>query len=117
MGFCGLEYLYLMKQYFEQSINEIEYLEYMESWGGNFYWIDCFVVKYFVFIYYWSNVVYYWVFFCNVYYLFYEVEIYVVIMYVKYFVLNGYDDKIFEILNDELYYLKELNDVMEMINV
>ena len=29
--------------------------------GGNSYWIDRFVAKHLVLVYYWSNVVYYWV--------------------------------------------------------
>ena len=59
MGLRGPEHLYLMKQHFEQSVNETEHLEYMESRGGNSYWIDRFVAKHLVLIYYWSNVVYY----------------------------------------------------------
>ena len=40
MGLRGPEHLYLMKQHFEQSVNETEHLEYMESRGGNTYFID-----------------------------------------------------------------------------
>ena len=61
MGLRGPEHLFLMKQHFEQSVNETEHLEYMEGRGGNSYWIDRFVAKHLVLIYYWSNVVYYWV--------------------------------------------------------
>ena len=60
MGLRGPDHLYLMKQHFEQSVNETEHLEYMESRGGNLYFIDRFVAKHLVLIYYWSNVVYYW---------------------------------------------------------
>ena len=60
MGLRGPEHLYLMKQHFEQSVNETEHLEYMESRGGNNYFIDRFVAKHLVLVYYWSNVVYYW---------------------------------------------------------
>ena len=45
MGLRGPEHLYLMKEHFAQSINETEHLEYMESRGGNRYFIDRFVAK------------------------------------------------------------------------
>ena len=75
MGLRGPEHLYLMKEHFEQSINETEHLEYMESRGGNAYFIDRFVAKHLVLIYYWVNVVYYWMAPKSAYHLSYEVEI------------------------------------------
>ena len=117
MGLRGPEHLYLMKQHFEQSVNETEHLEYMESRGGNAYWIDRFVAKHLVLIYYWSNVVYYGLAPRLAYHLSYEVEIHAAETYAKYLALNGHDDKILEILNDELHHSKELHDAMEMINV
>ena len=42
LGLRGQWHTYLMKQHFEQSINETEHLEIMESRGGNAYWIDRF---------------------------------------------------------------------------
>ena len=115
MGLRGPEHLYLMKQHFEQSLNETEHLEYMESRGGNLYFIDRFVAKHLVLIYYWSNVVYYWLAPRNAYHLSYEVEIHAATTYAKYLAFNGHDDKILEILNDELHHSKELYDAMEMI--
>ena len=115
MGLRGPEHLYLMKQHFEQSVNETEHLEYMESRGGNSYWIDRFVAKHLVLIYYWSNVVYYGLAPRLAYHLSYEVEIHAATTYAKYLALNGHDDKILEILNDELHHSKELHDAMEMI--
>ena len=117
MGLRGPEHLYLMKQHFEQSVNETEHLEYMESRGGNSYWIDRFVAKHLVLIYYWSNVVYYWLAPRLAYHLSYEVEIHAATTYAKYLADHGHDDKILEILNDELHHSKELHDAMEMINV
>ena len=117
MGLRGPEHLYLMKQHFEQSVNETEHLEYMESRGGNSYFIDRFVAKHLVLIYYWSNVVYYWVAPRLAYHLSYEVEIHAATTYAKYLADHGHDDKILEILNDELHHSKELHDAMEMINV
>ena len=117
MGLRGPEHLYLMKQHFEQSVNETEHLEYMESRGGNAYFIDRFVAKHLVLIYYWSNVVYYWLAPRLAYHLSYEVEIHAAETYAKFLANNGHDDKILEILNDELHHSKELYDAMEMINV
>ena len=43
LGLRGPEHLYLMKEHFAQTVNETEHLEYMESRGGNSYWIDRFL--------------------------------------------------------------------------
>ena len=45
MGLRGPEHLYLMKEHFTQSLNETEHLEYMESRGGNSYWVDRFIAN------------------------------------------------------------------------
>ena len=115
MGLRGPDHLYLMKQHFEQSVNETEHLEYMESRGGNLYFIDRFVAKHLVLIYYWSNVVYYWMAPRLAYHLSYEVEIHAAETYAKYLALNGSDEKILEILNDELEHSRELQQSMEKI--
>ena len=115
MGLRGPEHIYLMKEHFDQSINETEHLEYMESRGGNTYWIDRFVARHLVLIYYWSNVVYYWLAPRSAYHLSYEVEIHAAITYAKYLALNGSDEKILEILNDELTHSRELHKAMELI--
>ena len=115
MGLRGPEHLQLMKQHFEQSVNETEHLEYMESRGGNLYFIDRFVAKHLVLIYYWSNVVYYWMAPRLAYHLSYEVEIHAAETYAKYLALNGPDAKILEILNDELEHSRELQQAMEKI--
>ena len=117
MGLRGPEHLYLMKQHFEQSVNETEHLEYMESRGGNTYFVDRFIAKHLVLIYYWSNVVYYGLAPRLAYHLSYEVEIHAATTYGKYLAMNGPDDKILEILNDELNHSKELVDAMELIDV
>ena len=115
MGLRGPEHIHLMKQHFEQSVNETEHLEYMESRGGNLYFIDRFIAKHLVLIYYWSNVVYYWVAPRLAYHLSYEVEIHAAETYAKFLALNGHDDKILEILNDELEHSQELHKAMEII--
>jgi hypothetical protein len=115
MGLRGPEHIDLMIQHFEQSINETEHLEYMESRGGNTYFIDRFVAKHLVLIYYWVNVVYYWVAPKSAYHLSYEVEVHAATTYAKHLALNGHDDKILEILNDELEHSRELKKAMEII--
>ncbi len=115
MGLRGPEHLYLMKEHFDQSVNETEHLEYMESRGGNTYWVDRFVARHLVLIYYWSNVVYYWLAPRLAYHLSYEVEIHAATTYAKYLADAGHDDKILEILNDELTHSNELLKAMELI--
>ena len=115
MGLRGPEHVDLMLQHFEQSINETSHLEYMESRGGNAYWVDRFVAKHLVLIYYWINVVYYWVAPKSAYHLSYEIEIHAAVTYTKYLAFNGPDDKILEILNDELEHAHELQKAMELI--
>jgi len=115
LGLRGPEHLYLMKEHFAQTVNETEHLEYMESRDGNRYWIDRFFARHLVLIYYWVNVVYYWVAPVSAYHLSYEVEIHAAETYGKYLAINGHDDKILEILNDELAHAKELEEAMEMI--
>ena len=115
MGLRGPEHLYLMKEHFDQSINETEHLEYMESRGGSAYFVDRFVAKHLVLVYYWVNVVYYWLAPVSAYHLSYEVEVHAATTYAKHLALNGHDDKILEILNDELQHSRELEKAMELI--
>ena len=115
MGLRGPDHLYLMKEHFEQSVNETEHLEYMESRGGNAYFVDRALAKHLVLIYYWVNVVYYWVAPRSAYHLSYEVEVHAATTYAKYLANNGHDDKILEILNDELKHSNELLKAMELI--
>jgi len=115
MGLRGPEHIDLMIQHFEQSVNETAHLEYMESRGGNAYFIDRFVAKHLVLIYYWVNVVYYWLAPKSAYHLSYEVEVHAATTYAKHLALNGHDEKILEILNDELEHSRELQKAMEII--
>jgi len=115
MGLRGAAHHYLMKEHFAQSVNETEHLEYMESKGGNRYWVDRFVAKHLVLVYYWINVFYYWVAPRSAYHLSYEVEIHAAETYGKYLAFNGPDEKILEILNDELNHSRELKLAMEKI--
>ena len=115
LGLRGPEHIDLMIQHFEQSINETSHLEYMESKGGNTYWIDRFVAKHLVIIYYWINVIYYLIAPQAAYHLSYEIEIHAAVIYGKYLAEHGDDPKILEILNDELQHSRELAKAMEMI--
>ena len=115
MGLRGPEHLYLMKQHFDQSINETEHLEYMESRGGNIHFIDRLLARALVLIYYWVNVFIIGWASCT-YHLSYEVEIHAAeTCYAKYLAVNGPDEKILEILNDELNHSREPYNAMEMI--
>ena len=115
LGLRGPEHLYLMREHFEQTVNETEHLEYMETRGGNSYWVDRFVARHLVLIYYWINVVYYWLAPVSAYHLSHEIELHAAVTYAKYLAYNGPDEKILEILNDEVKHAHELEKAMEMI--
>ena len=119
LGLRGPEHLYLMKEHFAQTLNETEHLEYMESRGGNDYWIDRFFAKHLVLIYYWVNVVYYWVAPVFAYHLSYEVEVHAAETYKKFLWDNPESEvtkRIEEICQDEINHSKELLSAMEIIN-
>ena len=59
--------------------------------------------------------VYYWLAPKSAYHLSYEVEIHAATTYAKYLAYAGHDDKILEILNDELTHSRELHKAMELI--
>ena len=115
LGLRGEEHIYLMKEHFEQTLNETEHLEYMESMGGSKHWIDRFFAKHLVLLYYWIMVVYYLIDPIDAYHLNWEVEVHAATTYGTYLALNGHDDKILEILNDELQHVYELHQSMELI--
>ena len=116
MGLRGPEHVDLMLQHFEQSINETSHLEYMESRGGNSYWIDRFFARHLVLVYYWINVVYYWVAPKSAYHLSYEIELHAVMTYAHYLQYQDWNDKdIWRIMNDEVQHFQELHKSMEMI--
>jgi hypothetical protein len=106
-----------MEEHFAQTLNETEHLEYMESRGGNRYWIDRAFARHLVLLYYWINVVYYWVAPVSAYHLSYEVEIHAAETYAKYLEQNGPDEDILDIMNDEIEHSQELSRAMELISV
>ena len=106
-----------MEEHFAQTLNETEHLEHMESRDGNRYWIDRFFARHLVLIYYWVNVVYYWV------------DPYVCLppilrnrnarteTYAKYLAYEDYNDKdIWRIMNDEIQHFQELAEAMRIID-
>ena len=116
MGLRGPEHIYLMEEHFAQTLNETEHLEFMESRGGNRYWIDRFVARHLVLLYYWVNVAYYWVAPCSAYHLSYEIEIHAAETYAKYLTYEDWNDKdIWRIMNDEIQHFQELAEAIKMI--
>ena len=115
LGLRGPEHIYLMEEHFAQTLNETEHLEYMESRGGSAYWVDRFFARHLVLAYYWINVAITGWAPVSAYHLSYEIEIHAAETYGKYLALNGHDDKILEILNDELEHSRELHKAMELI--
>ena len=116
MGLRGPEHIYLMEEHFAQTLNETEHLEYMESRGGNTYWIDRFFARHLVLIYYWINVVYYWVAPRAAYHLSYEIEIHAAETYAEYLTRFPKDKKICEIMNDEIKHFQELAEAIRLID-
>ena len=116
LGLRGPEHLYLMKEHFAQTLNETEHLEYMETRGGNAYWIDRFFARHLVLAYYWINVVYYWMAPRAAYHLSYEIEVHAAVTYAKYLALHDHDDKILEIMNDEIQHSQELAEAILLID-
>ena len=117
LGLRGQWHVHLMKEHFEQSVNETEHLEYMESRGGNSYWIDRFFARHLVLIYYWINVFYYWLAPRAAYHLSYEIEMHAAETYAKYLAYEDYDDKdIWRIMNDEIQHFQELAEAMRILD-
>ena len=116
LGLRGPEHIYLMEEHFAQTLNETEHLEYMESRGGSAYWVDRFVARHLVLIYYWINVVYYWLAPRSAYDLSYKIEVHAAETYSKYLKYIDKDDqKIHEIMEDEQNHAEELKNAMELV--
>ena len=115
MGLRGPEHIYLMEEHFGQTLNETEHLEYMESRGGNAYWIDRAFAKHLVLIYYWIMVVYYGLFPVSAYDLNERVEWHAAHTYEEYLTRHPNDEDIIRIRDDEIKHAQELSKAMEMI--
>ena len=118
LGLRGPEHIYLMKEHFEQTLNETEHLEFMESVGGSKYWVDRFLARNLVLFYYWIMVVYYYISPVNAYHLNLEVELHAAQTYQKFLCDNPHSEhkeKIESIMMDELNHAKELHNAMLLI--
>jgi len=94
MGLRGPEHIYLMEEHFAQTLNETEHLEYMESRGGNAYWVAP----------------------RSAYHLSYEIELHAEDTYAKYLKYEDCNDEDIErIMNDEKHHAEELKAAMEII--
>ena len=105
----------LMKEHFEQTVNETEHLREMESRGGSDYWVDRFLAYHLVLVYYWIMVVYYLVDPVSAYHLNAEVELHATMTYAKYVTQYPEDERITTIMNDEVHHYQELVWAMEKI--
>ena len=108
LGLRTPEHFELMKEHFEQTVNETEHLEEMERRGGHTAWIDRFFAYHLVLVYYWIMVSYYFVSPRNAYHLNAEVELHASMTYAKYLVTNPDDEKIVAIMNDEVQHYQEM---------
>ena len=108
LGLRTPEHFVLMKEHFEQTVNETEHLEEMERRGGHTAWIDRFFAYHLVLVYYWIMVSYYFVSPRNAYHLNAEVELHASMTYAKYLVTNPDDEKIVAIMNDEVQHYQEM---------
>ena len=107
--------MFLMKEHFYQAINETEHLKEMEKRGGDKFWIDRFLARHLVLVYYWIMVIYY---FCspkNAYDVNIKIEEHAFNTYTKYLKDHPEDQKIKEIAQDELNHVNELNEALAMI--
>ena len=78
--------------------------------------MDRFFARHLVLIYYWVNVVYYWVAPRSAYHLSYEVEIHAAHTYAEYLTRFPSDKKICEIMNDEVQHFQELAEAIRLID-
>ena len=102
-----------MKRHFEQTLNETEHLEYMESLGGADFLGDRLFAKGLVLFYYWIMVLYYSMAPKSAYHINMLVEEHAAHTYAKY-LSHHEDEKIESIMRDEIDHYNELKEAMEM---
>ena len=113
LGLRGDDHIILMKRHFEQTLNETEHLEYMESLGGSDELLDRIFAKGLVLLYYWIMVLYYAVSPRNAYHINMLVEEHAAHTYTKYLSMHE-DENIERIRQDEIDHYNELKEAMEM---
>jgi len=117
LGLRTAEHFVLMKEHFEQTVNETEHLEEMERRGGHTAWIDRFFAYHLVLVYYWIMVAYFTLLPRYAYHLNSEVELHASLTYAKYLTMHNDDQKIIDIMNDEIHHYQEMINAMETANV
>ena len=115
LGLRTREHFDLMVEHFEQSVNETSHLEEMERRGGHTAWIDRLLAYHLVLVYYWIMVVYFTVLPRYAYHLNSEVELHASITYAEYLTRFPDDQKIIDIMNDEIQHYQESVWAMEKI--
>lgn len=115
LGLRGDTHLYLMKEHFEQTVNETEHLEEMEARGGSKYWIDRVFAYHLVLLYYWVMVIYYLLNPVSAYHLNAGIEYHATETYLSYFLDNPEDTKIAQIVVDEMNHYIELVRAMKLV--
>ena len=115
LGIKNDKTMFLMKEHFYQAINETEHLKEMEKRGGDKYWVDRFLARHLVLIYYWIMVIYYFFSPTNAYDVNIKIEEHAFNTYTKYLKDNPNDLKIKEIAQDELMHVEELNQALSML--
>ena len=115
LGLRTEEHYYLMKEHFEQTVNETEHLREMERRGGADRWHDRFIAYHLVLIYYWILVGYYLIDPISAYHLNTGIEFHATETYLDYLWEHPEDTKIAEIAVDEMNHYIELERAMEMV--
>lgn len=115
LGLRGPEHLHLMKEHFEQTVNETEHLEEMEKRGGSDCWVDRLLAYHLVLVYYWVMVLYYALFPKLAYHLNAGIEYHATETYLNYLWAHPEDEKISSIAVDEMNHYIELTRAMELI--
>ena len=116
LGIQNDKTMFLMKEHFYQAINETEHLKEMEKRGGDKFWIDRFLARHLVLIYYCVMVIYYFLSPANAYDVNIKIEEHAFNTYTKYLEDNPHDEKIKEIAQDELNHVQELNKALSMLS-
>lgn len=115
LGLSKNSHIYLMKEHFDQTINETEHLIEMESRGGSNHWYDRFIAYHLVLIYYWILVGYYLAAPGAAYHLNAGIELHATETYLNYLWEHPEDEKIASIAVDEMNHYIELTRAMELI--
>jgi ubiquinol oxidase len=116
LGLRTEEHYHLMKEHFEQTVNETEHLIEMENRGGADRWHDRFIAYHLVLIYYWILVGYYFIAPKFAYHLNAGIELHATETYLNYLLDHPNDKKIAQIAVDEMNHYIELSRAMEIIN-